>query len=71
MNALDVEIKVVDMIKETKPDFVIMNLSGLKFIDIDGIDCLKNVYKLKKTRDFEFGFSKMVGNAVFDKSDFV
>jgi MFS superfamily sulfate permease-like transporter len=69
VNALDIEIKVVDKIRETKLSFVIINLSDLKYIDIDGIDCLKNIHKLKKS--CTFGFAKMSGNSVLDSSEFV
>ena len=69
VNALDIEIKVVDKIREVNPSCVIINLSAMKYIDIDGIDCLKNIHKLKKS--YNFGFVKMTGNSVFDSSDFV
>lgn len=41
----------------------------MSYIDIDGIECLKNIHKLNKF--YRFGFAKMSSNAVFDSSDFV
>lgn len=48
---------------------MIIDLSYLKYIDIDGIETLKFVKKLSTTK--RLGFIKMRGNQVFDKSDFV
>ena len=48
---------------------MIVDLTDLKYIDIDGIDCLKFLSKLDKT--MRIGFTKMQGNVIFDKSDFV
>ena len=48
---------------------MIVDLSSLKYIDIDGIETLKFINKLAKTK--RVGFVRMSGNEVFDKSEFV
>ena len=69
INALDVEICITDKAKSSSIEYVIVDLSNLKFIDIDGIECLKFISKISATK--RIGFTKMKGNTVFDKSEFV
>jgi MFS superfamily sulfate permease-like transporter len=57
--------------KQDLPKYVIIDLSEVKYIDVDGLDCLKNIHK-KMSKFHTFGFVNMkLYNAVFESSDFV
>lgn len=49
INVIDFEVRVLDMIKEKNPETLILNLSKMNYIDVDGIAGLEKVFgKAKK-----------------------
>ena len=70
INGLDVEVSILDRIKSDSLQYLVIDVSGLKYIDLDGIDAMKNIKKLGG-KTCTLSFVKLRGNAVFDASDFV
>lgn len=62
------EISITEKAKSSRFEYVIVDLSALSFIDVDGIETLKFISKLAITK--RIGFVRMNGNDVFDKSEF-
>jgi len=48
INAGEIEVAMLDLIKKTKPDFVVFDCSEVENIDADGLEALQNLFKFQK-----------------------
>lgn len=55
INCLDAEIAILDKIKTDSPTKVVFIFNDLKFFDVDGVDCFKNIQK--KFDEIEFVYN--------------